>query len=94
MKKEKRTFEESYQAIRSSGGDAWDDLNVNQELAAMRGQPQGIEADVCNDITERQALGMADPKNDFSAICECGKPQAFNEITKKFCGCCKDCMPF
>lgn len=29
------------------------------ELAALRGQPQGIEAIVCDDITERQALGIA-----------------------------------
>ena len=26
--------------------------------------------------------------------CECGKPQAYNELTKKHCGCCDDCMPF
>jgi hypothetical protein len=54
-----RTFDESYQAIRAAGGDAWDNLDVEQELAAMRGQPQGIEALVCDDITERQALGIA-----------------------------------
>ena len=29
-----------------------------------------------------------------NAICECGKQQAFNEVTKKFCGCCDECMPF
>lgn len=46
---EPRTFDESYQAIRAAGGDAWDGLDVEQELAAMRGQPQGIEALVCDD---------------------------------------------
>ena len=39
-------------------GVARDDLDVNQELAALRGQPQGIEAIVCDDITERQAIGI------------------------------------
>jgi hypothetical protein len=52
------TFETHVQSIRDSGGDSWDSLNVNQELAAMRGEPQGTEARVCNDITERQAMGI------------------------------------
>lgn len=55
---EQRSFEESYLAIRAAGGDAWDNLDVEKELAAIRGQPQGIEALVCDDITERQALGI------------------------------------
>lgn len=37
----------------------WDSLDVEQELAAIRGQPQGTEARVCDDITERQALGIS-----------------------------------
>jgi hypothetical protein len=32
-----RSFEESYQAIRAAGGDAWDGLDVAKELAEMRG---------------------------------------------------------
>jgi len=36
----------------------WDNLDIDQELAAMRGQPQGTEASVCDDICERQALGI------------------------------------
>lgn len=54
-----RSFEESRKAIRGAGGDAWDGLDVEQELAAIRGEPQGTEARVCDDITERQALGIA-----------------------------------
>jgi len=57
-KRDGSTFAESYDAIRAAGGAAWDNLDVEQELAAMRGQPQGIEALVCDDITERQALGI------------------------------------
>lgn len=40
--------------VQETGGYAW----VEQELAEMRGQPQGTEARVCDDITERQALGL------------------------------------
>ncbi len=58
MEQTQRTFEESYKAIREAGGDAWDGLDVERELTAMRGQPQGTEARVCDDITERQALGI------------------------------------
>ena len=32
-----RSFDESYQAIREAGGDAWDGLDVAKELAEMRG---------------------------------------------------------
>ena len=53
------TFEEYRKSMRDAGGSAWDNLDVDQELAAMRGQPQGTEARVCDDITERQALGIA-----------------------------------
>ena len=53
-----RSFDEHVEAVRDAGGHAWDNLDVEQELAAMRGQPQGIEALVCDDITERQALGI------------------------------------
>lgn len=35
------SWEDHVKAVREAGGDAWDNLNVNQELAAMRGQPQG-----------------------------------------------------
>lgn len=38
---------------------SWDNLDIEQELAAMRGQPQGTEARVCEDIAERQALGIS-----------------------------------
>lgn len=43
------------------GQSGWDDpdVDVEQELAAMRGQPQDTEARVCDDIAERQALGIA-----------------------------------
>lgn len=27
-------------------------------------------------------------------ICDCGKPSNFNEVIRKFIGCCEDCMPF
>ena len=53
-----KSFDEMRDAIRALGGDGWDHCNVDQELAAMRGQPQGTEARVCDDITERQALGI------------------------------------
>lgn len=59
MEEAKRTFEESYKAIREAGGDAYDGIDVEQHIAAMRGQPQGTEARVCDDITERQALGIS-----------------------------------
>jgi len=49
----------SFEAIRRAGGDEWDGLDDEQELAAMRGQPQGTEARGCDDICERQALGIA-----------------------------------
>jgi len=52
-------FDDSFEAIRAAGGAAWDDLDVDKELAAIRGQPQGTEARVCDDICERQALGIA-----------------------------------
>lgn len=50
---------EIIERIRGSGGDAWDSADVEQELAFMRGRPQGTEARVCDDITERQALGIS-----------------------------------
>ena len=53
------SFEQYNDKLRKLGGNAWDKLDVDQELAAMRGQPQGTEARVCDDITERQALGIA-----------------------------------
>jgi len=52
------SFDEHVKAVREAGGAAWDHLNPDQELAAMRGQPQGTEARVCDDITERQAPGI------------------------------------
>ena len=58
MEQAQRTFEESYKAIREAGGDAYDGVDVEQHLAAVRGQPKGTEARVCDDITERQALGI------------------------------------
>ncbi|AMV30896.1 hypothetical protein VN12_04310 [Pirellula sp. SH-Sr6A] len=45
--------------IGSIPGNNWNNLDPEQELAAMRGQPQGTEARVCEDIAERQALGIA-----------------------------------
>jgi hypothetical protein len=59
MEQTKRSFQESFKAIREAGGDAYDSVDVEQHLAAVRGQPQGTEARVCDDITERQALGIA-----------------------------------
>jgi len=53
------SFEQSRGEVRQVAGSGWDSLDVDQELAAMRGQPQGTEARVCDDITERQALGIA-----------------------------------
>jgi hypothetical protein len=54
----KQSFNEWRQSLRNAGGSAWDNLDVDQELAAIRGQPQGTEARVCDDITERQAMGI------------------------------------
>lgn len=34
---DRRSFEESYLAIRAAGGDAWDGLDVAKELAKIRG---------------------------------------------------------
>ena len=51
-------MDSSFEAIRKAAGNGWDNLDVEQELAAMRGQPQGTEASVCDDICERQALGI------------------------------------
>ncbi len=55
----KSSFEDILNEITEAGGNAWGDSDVKQELAAMRGQPQGTESRVCDDITERQALGIA-----------------------------------
>jgi hypothetical protein len=52
-------IEQVIERLRNSGGDAWDDADIDQELASLRGQPQGTEARVCDDITERQALGIS-----------------------------------
>jgi hypothetical protein len=51
-------FEDFQRRIREAGGSGWDNLDVEQEIAAMRGQPQGTESRVCDDIAERQALGI------------------------------------
>ncbi len=51
-------LEDVYQAIRGNGGKGWDNVDPEKELAALRGEPQGTEARVCDDITERQALGI------------------------------------
>lgn len=50
--------DELIKQLREAGGDAWDNLDIDQELAAGRGEAQGTEGRVCEDIAKRQALGM------------------------------------
>lgn len=44
--------------VREVSGNAWSNVDVSNVLAYVRGVPQGTESRVCDDICDRQALGI------------------------------------
>lgn len=79
---DKRSFEESYLAIRAAGGDAWDGLDVSKELAEMRG--------CCGPSDEPEVIIVSAGTNDINGCVPTDMPITDDDTDKPWLWMPKD----